>query len=413
MSIKKQEQTPPSLSLTSSHAQLKFRGYNHITWYVGNAKQAAFYYITTMGFRPLAHRGLETGSRSIAAHAVINGSVVFVFMSTLRNPESLPESCPEKQLAKKIAFHVAKHGDAVKDVALEVDDVKAVFEHAVLNGAKIVSNLETIRDRHGTVTLGVIEAYGDTTHTLIEKKYYKGPFLPGFEAAENPKHQELHPAVNFEAIDHCVSNQDWNNMEIVCNYYQNVLGFHRFWSVDSSVITTEYSALCSVVMTDSADIIKIPINEPAKGKGLSQIEEFVDFYDGSGVQHIALRTTNIFEVIPRMRARGAEFIKIPPVYYDNLRKRFASSDSTNLDASALASLQKDFEKIQQNNILVDFDERGYLLQLFTKPLTDRPTVFIEIIQREGHNGFGAGNFKALFESIEEEQKKRGTLFDSR
>jgi 4-hydroxyphenylpyruvate dioxygenase len=389
----------------------KFCGYSHVTWYVGNAKQAAFYYMTTMGFRPLAHRGLETGTRGVATHVVSNGSAVFVFMSTLQNPASLPDTCPEKQLAEEIAAHVAKHGDAVKDVALEVDNVETVFERAFANGATIVDSLKTISDENGTVTFGVIAAYGDTTHTLITKQNYKGPFLPGFQAAKPADYLELLPVVNFVTIDHCVGNQNWNNMEDVCAYYEKVFGFHKFWSADDSVITTDYSALCSVVMTDPDNKIKIPINEPAKGKGRSQIEEFVKFYDGSGVQHIALQTVNILETIPHMRARGAEFIKIPATYYDNLRKRLAAGGNNGLNATALAHLQQSLEKIEHNNILVDFDERGYLLQLFTKPLADRPTVFIEIIQREGHDGFGAGNFKALFESIEEEQKKRGTLFD--
>ncbi|KAF5092517.1 hypothetical protein D0Z00_004549 [Geotrichum galactomycetum] len=364
-----------------------------------------------MGFRPLAHRGLETGMRGVAAHVVANGSAVFVFMSTLQNPANLPETCPEKHLAEEIAAHVAKHGDAVKDVALEVDDIETVFERAIANGARIVKSLKTMSDKNGAVTFGVIAAYGDTTHTLITKKNYKGSFLPGFQAAEPADYLELLPAVDFVTIDHCVGNQNWNNMEDVCAYYEKVLGFHRFWSADDSVITTDYSALCSVVMTDPDNKIKIPINEPAKGKGQSQIEEFVKFYDGSGVQHIALQTANILETIPHMRARGAEFIKIPATYYDNLRKRLLAGDNNGLNATASAHLQQSLDKIEHNNILVDFDERGYLLQLFTKPLADRPTVFIEIIQREGHDGFGAGNFKALFESIEEEQKKRGTLFD--
>ena len=401
----------PSPTLGTSCQESKFCGYSHITWYVGNAKQAAFYYMTTMGFRPLAHRGLETGTRAVAAHVVANGSVVLVFMSTLQNPANLPDTCPEKHLAKEIAAHVAKHGDAVKDVALEVDDIETVFERAVANGATIVNSLKTMSDKNGTVTFGVIAAYGDTTHTLITKQDYKGPFLPGFHRTEPADYLESLPAVNFVIIDHCVGNQDWNNMEDVCTYYEKVLGFHRFWSADNNVIATDYSALCSVVMTDPDNKIKIPINEPAKGKGRSQIEEFVEFYDGSGVQHIALQTVNILETIPHMRARGAEFIKIPAAYYDNLRKRLAAGDNNNLNTTASAHLQQSLVEIEHNNILVDFDERGYLLQLFTKPLADRPTVFIEVIQREGHDGFGAGNFKALFESIEEEQKKRGTLFD--
>ena len=250
-----------------------------------------------------------------------------------------------------------------------------------------------------------IRTYGDTTHTFIQRNRYSGPFLPGFRASNlaasggDPINQLL-PPVKLEAIDHCVGNQDWEQMDSACEYYERCLGFHRFWSVDDNDIRTDYSALKSIVMASPNDVVKMPINEPALGKKKSQIEEYVDFYNGPGIQHIALRTPNIIDAVSNLRARGVEFISVPETYYDNMRQR--------LKATGL-KLEESFETIQKLNILIDFDEGGYLLQLFTKPLMDRPTVFIEIIQRNNFEGFGAGNFKSLFEAIEREQELRGNL----
>lgn len=394
------------LNNSSSPGLSKFRGYSHITWYVGNAKQASSFYRTGMGFKSIAYKNLETGSRNIAAHAVSNGAATFLFMSVLRNPAKIDDNEPDKVLAEEISLHVSRHGDGIKDVAFEVDNIQEVYSRAIQKGAQSIRNLTAIHDKYGSATLATIKAYGDTTHTLVQKdSSYHGPFLPGYEVP-NKYEDELNlllPPVLIERIDHCVGNQTWHAMEEACKYYEKILGFHRFWSVDDSVICTEFSALCSVVMASPDNNIKMPINEPAKGKSKSQIEEFVEFYDGPGVQHVALLTTNILKTIPNMKARGIEFISIPPSYYQNLRYRLNSRES------GACSINEPLEEIEKNNILVDFDHRGYLLQLFTKPLSDRPTIFIEIIQREGHDGFGAGNFKALFESIEQEQQKRGNM----
>jgi 4-hydroxyphenylpyruvate dioxygenase len=252
------------------------------------------------------------------------------------------------------------------------------------------------------VRLATIRTYGDTTHTLIQKNNYGGIFLPGYrpESTSADPLQKFLPQVKLEAIDHCVGNQDWDEMESACEYYEKVLGFHRFWSVDDKDICTEYSALKSIVMSSPNDVVKMPINEPAKGKKQSQIEEYVDFYGGPGVQHIALRTDNIVRDITNLKARGVEFIKVPETYYDSMKLRLKKSG---------LKLNEDFEVLKSLDILIDFDEGGYLLQLFTKHLMDRPTVFIEIIQRNNFDGFGAGNFKSLFEAIEREQDARGNL----
>ncbi|KAI9876147.1 MAG: hypothetical protein M1830_007251 [Pleopsidium flavum] len=378
-----------------------YKGYDHVTWYVGNAKQAASYYITRMGFKHLAYRGLETGSRYIASHVVCNAGVTFVLTSPIRGSTSserghdVPEE--DQRLLEEIHAHLASHGDAVKDVAFEVDDVRAVWSQAVANGAHNVQEPTLLRDKlDGEVLTATIKTYGDTTHTLIQDRGYKGVFLPGYRAAttQDPI-AEILPEVALEAIDHCVGNQDWDQM-----HYEQCLGFHRFWSVDDKDICSEFSALRSVVMASPNEVVKMPINEPAPGKRKSQIEEYVDFYNGPGVQHIALRTRDIISAVTNLRKRGVDFISVPDTYYDSMRERLASSKM---------KLEEDFETLQTLNILIDFDDGGYLLQLFTKPVLDRPTVFIEIIQRNNFDGFGAGNFKGLFQAIEREQAERGNL----
>ncbi|KAI9053909.1 hypothetical protein LZ554_002854 [Drepanopeziza brunnea f. sp. 'monogermtubi'] len=386
-----------------------FHGYDHITWYVGNAKQAASYYTTRLGFYTIAYKGLETGSRYIASHVVANGSIRFVLTSPIKSytclDEDEPISSEDRTLLEEIYAHLEKHGDAVKDVAFEVDHVEAVYNQAISQGAVSVRRPQTLGDEDGSVTAAVIRTYGDTTHTLISRDSYHGVFLPGYKAIPASKVdplQELLPRVSLEAIDHCVGNQDWGQMEAACAYYERCLSFHRFWSVDDSQISTEFSALSSIVMASPNNVVKMPINEPAPGKKKSQIEEYVDFYGGAGVQHIALRTTNIIAAVSNLRARGVEFISVPETYYETMRRRLKSSQRS-------WKLKEDFDAIQKLNILIDFDEGGYLLQLFTKPLMDRPTVFIEIIQREEFDGFGAGNFKSLFEAIEREQAERGNL----
>ncbi|CAL3966971.1 unnamed protein product [Diplocarpon coronariae] len=386
-----------------------FHGYDHITWYVGNAKQAASYYTTRLGFHTVAYKGLETGSRYIASHVVANGNVRFVLTSPIRSYPCLdgdePIADEEHRLLEEIYEHLGKHGDAVKDVAFEVDHVEAVYNQAVSAGAVSVQRPRVSGDEDGAVTTAIIRTYGDTTHTLLSRDSYRGVFLPGYRSIPSSKGDPLRhllPPVALEAIDHCVGNQDWGQMKAACDYYERCLSFHRFWSVDDSQISTEFSALNSIVMASPNNVVKMPINEPAPGKKKSQIEEYVDFYGGAGVQHIALRTTNIIAAVSNMRARGVEFISVPETYYDTMRLRLKSERRS-------WKLGEDFDVLQKLNILIDFDEGGYLLQLFTKPLMDRPTVFLEIIQREAFDGFGAGNFKSLFEAIERDQAERGNL----
>ena len=367
-----------------------FYGFDHVTFWVGNAKQAASYYCSRLGFEYEAYQGLETGQRDFATHVVKNGTVCFAFRSPL-NPSGHEE----------FHAHHAKHGDGVKDVAFTVDDAAGIFEKAVKRGATAVQEPFELKDENGSVILATVKTYGDTTHTFVQRNDFKGKFLPGFKEhfLSEPFNKVMEqPQLQF--IDHCVGNQPDGEMEAAASWYEKMLDFHRFWSIDDKMLHTEYSALRSVVVSDFDENVKMPINEPAAGKRKSQIQEYVDYYGGAGVQHIALRTDSIIETVTRMKDRGCQFLTIPPTYYDNLGKRLGDMGT---------EVQEDLEMIRKLNILVDFDEKGYLLQIFTKPLEDRPTLFIEIIQRRNHNGFGAGNFKALFESIEQEQAKRGNL----
>lgn len=384
-----------------------FTGYDHVTWYVGNAKQAAAYYTSLFGFTTIAYRGLETGSRYTASYVLANNDVRFVFTSPLRSevhlPEDEPISEPERKLLKEIHAHLEKHGDAVKDVAFEVDNVEGVYQKAVQGGAVAIQGLRVSNDpEHGSVTTAVICTYGDTTHTLISRNNYTGPFLPGFRSVAKKASSIAMPDVPLVRVDHCVGNQSWDEMDSACAFYEECLSFHRFWSVDDSEICTEFSALSSIVMASPNNVVKMPINEPAQGKKKSQIEEYVIFNSGPGVQHIALLTSDIITAVSNLRARGVEFINVPTTYYDTLRLRL-KTEKRNWE------LREDLATIERLNILIDYDEGGYLLQLFTKPVMDRPTVFIEIIQRNNFDGFGAGNFKSLFEAIEREQAERGNL----
>lgn len=384
-----------------------FAGYDHITWWVGNAKQAASYYTQLFGFKPIAYRGLETGSRYFASYVIANNDVRFVFTSPVRSEAHLPDDEPispaERKLLREMHAHLEKHGDAVKDVAFEVDNVQGVYYKAVEEGAIAVQGPQVHKDvEHGSVTTAVICTYGDTTHTLISRNNYTGPFLPGYRTYNKHVPSVPQPDVPLARIDHCVGNQDWNEMVSACAFYEQCLSFHRFWSVDDSQICTEFSALSSIVMASPNNIVKMPINEPAPGKKKSQIEEYVIFNSGPGVQHIALLTPDIITSVSALRARGVEFINVPSTYYDTMRQRL-KTEKRNWE------LKEEFETLERLNILIDYDEGGYLLQLFTKPLMDRPTVFIEIIQRNEFDGFGAGNFKSLFEAIEREQAERGNL----
>lgn len=369
----------------------KFEAFDHIHFWVGNAKQAATFYIARYGFKPYAYKGLETGSKDIVTHVVRQNNIVFALSSALQPGN------------KEMGAHHEKHGDGVRDVAFAVEDAEAAYNAAVTNGAISIRAPERFKsEQDGEIVLASVQTYGDTVHTFVERRNYKGHFLPGFMDVSH-KADPLAYDVDLLYVDHIVGNQDWDGMQSACEWYEEKLGFHRFWSVDDKQIHTEYSALRSVVMADESEKVKMPINEPAKGKKVSQVEEFVNFYGGSGVQHIALRTENILETVQKMQDRGVEFLTIPNTYYDQLKKRLAG---------ASIEVKEDLEIIQKLCILVDFDEKGYLLQIFTKPVEDRPTLFFEVIQRRNNDGFGAGNFRALFKAIEDEQERRGTLVDA-
>lgn len=369
----------------------KFEAFDHLHFWVGNAKQAATFYIARFGFKPFAYKGLETGSRDIVTHVIKQNNIVFAFSSPLQPGNS------------EMGAHQEKHGDGVKDVAFAVEDAEAAYNAAVANGAKSVRPVEKVEcDKDGTIVLASVQTYGDTIHTFVQRSAYKGAFLPGFIDISD-RVDPLSYDADLLYVDHIVGNQDWDGMVPACEWYEEKLGFHRFWSVDDKQIHTEYSALKSIVMADESEKIKMPINEPAKGKKTSQIEEYVNFYGGAGVQHIALKTENILDTVQKMKDHGVEFLTVPQSYYDQLRKRLENSD---------IKVAEDLDAIQKLHILVDFDEKGYLLQIFTKPVEDRPTLFFEVIQRRNNDGFGAGNFRALFMALEIEQEKRGNLTNS-
>ncbi|KAJ3128795.1 hypothetical protein HK098_003561 [Nowakowskiella sp. JEL0407] len=366
----------------------RYAGFDHITFWVGNAKQAASFYITRFGFSPLGYKGLETGSREVATHAIKQNNITFVFQSPLN---------PNDQVLGGDLFI---HGDAVKDVAFTVDDCRGIWKKAVERGARSIREPWEESDKDGVVVMATVATYGNVEHTFVERRNYKGDFLPGYQRRGEDPIEKFLPPTGLEMIDHCVGNQPDNEMIQACDFYEKCLDFRRFWSVDDSQIHTEYSALRSIVMTDRDEKIKMPINEPAVGKKKSQIQEFVDYHGGAGVQHIALRTHDIIKAVSSLRARGVEFLSIPKVYYENLKIRLSASRT---------KVHESIDILESLNILVDYDENGYLLQIFSKPIEDRPTLFIEIIQRNNHEGFGAGNFKALFESLEFEQDLRGNL----
>tara|TARA_B000000557_G_C20812745_1_gene461128 strand:+ start:3697 stop:4791 length:1095 start_codon:yes stop_codon:yes gene_type:complete len=355
-------------------------GFDHCELYVSNAKQTAHYYQTTMGFKPIAYRGLETGRRDSVSYVLNQGKVNLVITSPLEK-------------GTLIGAHIDRHGDGIKDVAFTVDNSEAAWRTSIDRGAKSVFKPQEIKDDDGEAVISAIETFGDTIHTFVERKNYKGAFLPGFEY--NDFQMDSLPA-GLIHIDHIVGNQPDGDMNTVCKFYEEVFGWHRFWSVDDQDINTKYSALRSIVMANDNEIVKMPINEPADGLKKSQIQEFIDYYETGGVQHLALSTKDIISTVRMMRANGVDFLPTPKTYYDNLENRIGPIDE---DIDTLAKL----------GILLDVDENGYMLQIFTKPLQDRPTLFFEIIQRKGSNSFGKGNFKALFESIEREQQKRGNL----
>ena len=360
-------------------------GTDYIEFYVGNAKQASHYYRAAFGFSLVAYRGPETGVRDRASYVLQQDKIRFVLTTPTR-----PDASPE---AKAIADHIHTHGDGVRDLALWVDDARDAFAKAVERGAVPVYEPRVERDEHGEVTIAAFKTYGDTIHSLVERTNYRGPFLPGFRAV-SPTFQPA--GVGLKYVDHCVGNVELGKMNAWVDFYAHVMGFRNLLTFDDEDINTEYSSLMSKVMANGNDRIKFPINEPASGKKKSQIDEYLDFYGGPGVQHMALATDDIVRTVTELKARGVEFLSTPTSYYEQLEGRVGRIDEP-------------LEVLAEHGILVDRDPDGYLLQIFTKPVEDRPTVFYEIIQRKGAKSFGKGNFRALFEAIEREQALRGNL----
>ncbi|GJM60609.1 4-hydroxyphenylpyruvate dioxygenase [Persicobacter diffluens] len=372
--------TEPKNVPTAVEDFLPIQGTDYIEIYVGNATQAAHYYQTAFGFQPIARRGLETGSKESVSYVLQQDKIRLVLSSPLKG-------------GTEIGKHIDQHGDGVKVVALWVDDARKSWEETTKRGAKSYMEPVVEQDDHGRVVRSGIHTYGETVHIFVERKDYKGIFLPGFEAW-NPHYQPTD--IGLKYVDHMVGNVGWNQMNTWVDFYAEVMGFSQLVSFDDKDISTDYTALMSKVMSNGNGRIKFPINEPAEGKKKSQIEEYLDFYGGSGVQHIAVATDNIIETVTALRDRGVEFLRVPTTYYEDLLQR-------------VGKIEEDLEPLKELGILVDRDEEGYLLQIFTKPIEPRPTLFFEIIQRKGAKSFGKGNFKALFEAIEREQASRGTL----
>lgn len=360
---------------------LPINGTDYIEFYVGNAKQSAHYYKTAFGFQEVAYAGPETGVRDRASYVLQQGKIRLVLTSGLKSDSP-------------ICQHAMKHGDGVKILALWVDDAYDAFEQTTKRGGKPYMEPTTITDEFGELKMSGIYTYGETIHMFIERKNYEGPFMPGYVKSEST-YQPTDCGLLY--VDHCVGNVGWNRMNEAVAWYQDVMGFVNILSFDDKQINTEYSALMSKVMSNGNGYSKFPINEPAEGQKKSQVEEYLDFYEGEGVQHIAVATKDIVKTVTELKSRGVEFLSAPPeAYYDMIPERVGEID-------------EDIKKLQDLGILVDCDEEGYLLQIFTKPVEDRPTLFYEIIERHGAQSFGAGNFKALFEALEREQERRGNL----
>jgi 4-hydroxyphenylpyruvate dioxygenase len=359
---------------------LPINGTDHIEFYVGNAKQASLYYQHCFGFELVAYSGPETGIRDRASYVLQQNKIRFVLTTSL-----VPDS--------EINNHVKKHGDGVKVLALWVDDATKSFQETVFRGAETAAEPKTLKDELGEVVVSSIKTYGDTIHTFVERRNYKGAFLPGYKPVKNKL--TINP-IGLKHVDHCVGNVELGQMNKWVKFYEDVMGFKLLITFDDKDISTEYSALMSKVVSNGNGFIKFPINEPAKGKKKSQIEEYLDFYHGAGVQHIAIATDDIIHTVSELKNRGVEFLRVPEVYYDDVKER-------------VGHINEDWKELQKLNILIDRDEEGYLLQIFSKPIQDRPTLFFEIIERNGAKSFGKGNFKALFEAIEHEQELRGNL----
>ena len=359
---------------------LPLYGTDYVEFYVGNAKQSAHFYKTAFGFQSLAYAGPETGLMDRVSYVIRQNKLTFVLTTALRADH-------------EIALHVAKHGDGVKVLALMVEDAEDAFIQSTKRGAKSCLEVKRLEDENGVVIMSGIHTYGETVHLFIERKNYNGMFMPGFRKWESLYNPE---STGLLYVDHCVGNVDWNQMNVWVKFYEEVLGFKNILSFDDNDISTEYSALMSKVMSNGNGYVKFPINEPAEGKKKSQVEEYLDFYNGEGVQHVAIATADIVKTVTDLQSRGIEFLKIPASYYESVLDRVGKID-------------EDLAPLQELGILIDKDDEGYLLQIFSKPLQDRPTVFFEIIQRKGAKSFGKGNFKALFEALEREQDARGNL----
>jgi 4-hydroxyphenylpyruvate dioxygenase len=360
---------------------LPLNGTDYVEFYVGNARQSAYYYRAAFGFQLAAYRGPETGTRDRASYVLVQNKIRFVLTTPLA-----PEG--------SIADHVRLHGDGVRDIALWVDDAEAAWRETTRRGARSISEPSTLRDDFGEARLASIAAYGDTIHTFVERRNYSGAFLPGFSPVAGG--DAVSRPVGLQYIDHMVGNVGWGEMNRWVEFYRDVMGFRMFKHFDDKDISTEYSALMSKVMSNGNERVKFPINEPAEGKRKSQIEEYLDYYRGPGVQHIAMATKDIVNTVSTLRLQGVEFLRVPSTYYDDLEQRVGKIDEP-------------VKELAELGILVDRDDEGYMLQIFTRPVEDRPTVFYEIIQRKGSRSFGKGNFKALFEAIEREQERRGNL----
>lgn len=360
---------------------LPLKGMDFVEFYVGNARQAAHYYRSAFGMRLTGYCGPETGVRDRASYVLEQGQIRFVLTTALRTDH-------------EIARHVGVHGDGVRDIVLTVDDADAAYRETTTRGARGVREPFTMRDDSGAVKMASIAAYGDTLHTFIERRNYKGAFLPGFVAVQGQ--DSVARPTGLKYIDHMVGNVGWNQMNAWVHFYEDVMGFKLYQTFDDKDISTEYSALMSKVMSNGNGRIKFPINEPAEGRKKSQIEEYLEFYGGPGVQHIAMGTGNIIDTVTRLRDQGVDFLKVPSSYYRELTARVGKIDEP-------------LDRLEELGILVDRDDEGYMLQIFTRPVEDRPTLFYEVIQRKGSRSFGKGNFRALFEAIEREQGLRGNL----
>ncbi|MEP7078836.1 MAG: 4-hydroxyphenylpyruvate dioxygenase [Chthoniobacterales bacterium] len=372
--------TPPQSHSSTEVDFLPLQGTDYVEFYVGNAKQAAHFYKTAFGFQSLAYAGPETGVKDRASYVIRQNKLTFVLTTPVRanNP---------------IADHVYNHGDGVKVLALKVDDATSAWEETTKRGGKSYMEPTTLSDDDGEVVMSGIHTYGDTVHLFIERADYNGVFMPGFRKWESPYNPT---ETGLLYVDHCVGNVGWNQMNPWVKFYEEVMGFRNILTFDDKDISTEYSALMSKVMSNGNGFVKFPINEPAEGKKKSQVEEYLEFYDGEGVQHVAIATANIVETVRELQKRGVEFLNIPASYYATVLDRVGHID-------------EDLGPLQELGILIDRDDEGYLLQIFSKPVEDRPTLFFEIIQRKGAKSFGKGNFKALFEALEREQDARGNL----